>query len=145
MPTLFEDEFEKEDIHGIEDDIHNTANLIDQANASNFVTKNWIRTLITEKVNQQAKQRMTNINAKMENISIAPGEYGKFANWGQDIYLEEKSFPHLFPFGIGGYMSTVLDGKETEMGFSNYVHHRLLYVDSRYRNCTTYVFFLLLV
>ena len=42
-------------------------------------------------------------------------------------------------------MSSVLDGKETEMGFSNYVRHRLLHVDSRYRNCTTYVFFLLLV
>ena len=42
-------------------------------------------------------------------------------------------------------MSSVLDGKDQEMGFSNYVRHRLLHVDNKYRNDTVYVFFLLLV
>ena len=42
-------------------------------------------------------------------------------------------------------MSSALDGKDTNMGFTNYVRHRLLHVDGRFRNDTVYVFFLLLV
>ena len=41
---------------------------------------------------------------KIAKISIAPGESGTFQNWGEDIYLEEKCFPELFPFGNGGYL-----------------------------------------
>ena len=66
-------------------------------------------------------------------------------NWGEDVFLEERCFPHLFPYGIGGYMSSTLDGKDTNMGFTNYVRHRLLHVDGRFRNDNIYVFFLLLV
>ena len=94
---------------------------------------------------KKAHQRYSSIDAKIKKIAIAPGEFGQFQKWGGDIFIEEKCFPHLFPFGVGGYMSSIMDGKEEDMGFSNYVRHRLLHVDSRYRNDTVYVFFLLLV
>ena len=29
---------------------------------------------------------------------VAPGEFGKFRNWGDEIFLEEKCFPDKFPF-----------------------------------------------
>ena len=99
----------------------------------------------SEEVKKLASQRIGNITKKMEKISIAPGEYGNFQKWGKDIFIEEKCFPHLFPYGVGGYMSSMLDGKDSDMGFSNYVRHRLLHVDPRYRKDVIYVFFLLLV
>merc|ERR1712082_153007 len=98
-----------------------------------------------EEVATKAKERMGSVREKVEKICIAPGEHGQFTNWGEDVFLEEKCFPHLFPFGVGGYMSTAIDGKESEMGFSNYVRHRILHADSRFRQDTIYVFFLLLV
>ena len=36
----------------------------------------------------------------MEKVAVAPGEFGSFKNWGDDIFLEEKSFPEKFPFGV---------------------------------------------
>ena len=92
------------------------------------------------KASEQAKKRVSSIKAKIEKISIAPGEYGAFKNWGEDLYIEEKCFPHLFPYGIGGYMSSALDGKNTELGFTNYVRHRILHVDSRFRKDPIYFF-----
>ena len=59
--------------------------------------------------------------------------------------MEERCFPHLFPYGVGGYMSSALDGKNEELGFTNYIRHRILHVDSRFRKDPVYVFFLLLV
>jgi hypothetical protein len=45
----------------------------------------------------------------MTRIDIAPGAEGKFVkNWEKVQYLEEKAFPHLFPTGTGGYLSTYL-------------------------------------
>ena len=116
-----------------------------RAQAQSQMSDIKVKSLKPEEVKQKVKERIGNINAKIEKVQIAPGEFGKFKNWGQDIYIEERAFPHLFPYGVGGYMSTVLDGKETDMGFSNYVRHRLMHVDSRYRKDTVYVFFLLLV
>ena len=142
IPVGYEDDFDKEDFHNPS---NSNEGFVEQANAFSFVYNDKFAKLSTDEVRDKAKQRITNVNSKLAKISIAPGEFGKFTNWGQDIFIEEKCFPHLFPFGVGGYMSSVLDGKDTEMGFSNYVRHRLLHVDSRYRNCTTYVFFLLLV
>ena len=59
--------------------------------------------------------------------------------------MEEKCFPDLFPYGVGGYMSTALDGKNPDFSFTNYIRHRILHIDGRFRNITIYVFFLLLV
>ena len=81
---------------------------------------------------------------KLAKISVAPGEFGKFQNWGDDIYLEEKCFPELYPFGRGGYLSTLVDSN-TKIGFAAYIKHRLLSADPKYRNNSTYLFFLLLV
>ena len=81
----------------------------------------------------------------MEKICIAPGEHGSFQNRGDDIFIEEKCFPHLFPFGIGGYLSTALEGKDYDMGFANYVRHRVMSADPKYRKDYIYLFFLLLV
>jgi hypothetical protein len=94
---------------------------------------------------QNAKKRVKKITDKMEKICIAPGEYGTFQNWGDDIFIEEKCFPHLFPFGIGGYLSTALEGKDHDMGFANYVRHRVMSADRKYRQDYIYLFFLLLV
>ena len=67
--------------------------------------------------NKSAK-RFEKINRKMEKVQIAPGEFGEFKNWGEDIYLEEKCFPNIFPYGCGGYLSTNLDAKDTQNGYS---------------------------
>ena len=74
-----------------------------------------------EEESTEAKKRVSNIKAKIEKISIAPGEFGKFQNWGEDLHIEEKCFPHLFPYGVGGYMSSALDGKNQDLGYTNYV------------------------
>ena len=78
------------------------------------------------------KKRVKRITDKMEKICIAPGEYGTFKNWGEDIFLEEKCFPHLFPYGVGGYLSTAIEGENHDMGFANYVRHRVMSADSKY-------------
>ena len=90
---------------------------------------------------QQAKRIMD----RMEKISVAPGEEGKFENWGDDIYLEERAFPEKFPFGTGGYLSSCLDDEEHSMGFASYCVSQIMSADSKFRNFSTYIFFLLLV
>ena len=42
-------------------------------------------------------------------------------------------------------MSSAIDGKNPDLGFTNYVRHRLLHVDSGFREDPVYFFFLLLV
>ena len=82
----------------------------------------------------------------VEKICIAPGEKGSFQNWGEDAFLEEKCFPELFLFGHGGYVSSTLGGENLAVtGFANYVKHRLLSANPKFRNNTSYMFFLLLV
>ena len=50
---------------------------------------------------------------RYSKINVAPGEGGKFKNWGSDTYIEEKCFPNLFPYGKGGYLSTCIEKKKT--------------------------------
>ena len=80
----------------------------------------------------------------MQKVFVAPGEGGKWKNWKSDLFLEEKLFPALFPFGIGGYLSSNML-RQNDMGFANYIKTRLLSADDKSRNDPTYVFFLLLV
>ena len=82
---------------------------------------------------------------KMKKISVAPGETGQFKNWGEEVFLEEQAFPELFPFGCGGYLSSLIDNKENDMGFAMYVKHRILSADPKYRKNSAYLFFLLIV
>ena len=88
---------------------------------------------------------MKRILKKMQKISVAPGEFGSFKNWGDDIYLEEKIFPEKFPYGTGGYLSSVLDNPENNLGFAEYCVNQIMSCDPKFRNDSTYLFFLLLV
>ena len=55
---------------------------------------------------QKGKQKLKKIHDRMKKVTIAPGEKGSFQNWADDTYLEEKAFPTLFPFGVGGYLNS---------------------------------------
>ena len=137
----FVDDFTQEDQYMYEKDEEN----ITESPTKPAEISEEVKPFNVEQVNKKAKNRIKNVKKKIEKINIAPGEQGNFVKWGEDVFLEERCFPHLFPYGVGGYMSTALDGKNPNMGFTNYVRHRLLHVDSRFRNDTVYVFFLLLV
>ena len=99
----------------------------------------------TEQIPQASKNHFSNLLSRLQKISVAPGEKGKFENWGDDIFLEEKAFPELFPFGVGGYLSMTIDDSEQKMGFAQYIKHRVISADSKYRRNSAYIFFLLLV
>ena len=81
----------------------------------------------------------------LEKLSVAPGEHGKFQNWGQDIFLEEKCFPEKFPYGIGGYLSSCLQDENNRLGFSEYSIGRLMSGNPKFRLDPIYIFFILLV
>ena len=100
-------------------------------------TNEETRKFVSNQVNQ-IKKNLKSI------VDVAPGERGKFLQWGPDIYLEEKLFPQLFPYGIGGYLSSNLL-KSSNMGFSNYVKNRILSVQSKFHRDPDYIFFLLIV
>ena len=59
------------------------------------------------------------VSKKAEKICVAPGEYGSFQNWGQDIFLEEKCFPEKFPYGQGGYLSSCMEDSDKAVGFAD--------------------------
>merc|ERR1711996_44748 len=60
-------------------------------------------------------------------------------NHGEVKDIEERCFPHLFPNGNGGYLSTYASKKVT---FSNYIKMRLNGIDRRYANDHQYIIFL---
>ena len=100
--------------------------------------------LATE-MHQQSNRNVKRTLDRVSKISVAPGETGKFKNWGDDVFLEEKCFPELFPFGIGGYLSSLMKSKEKSIGFAAYVKSRMMSADPKYRSNSTYLFFLLIV
>ena len=79
---------------------------------------------------------------KMTSLNVAPTAEGKFTHWGTAVNLEEKAFPHLFPTGKGGFLSTYQPKK---VGFANYVKQRMLGLDPRFRDDSIYMFFLFMV
>ena len=103
---------------------------------------------LEEDISQQnlnfVSKQVKKIKKKIEEISVAPGEGGKFQNWGEDIFLEEKLFPQLFPFGIGGFLSSNLL-RNSNIGFANYCKNRILSVNPKFRRDPSYLFFLLAV
>ena len=99
----------------------------------------------SSEVSRKAKRRVKKIKDRMEKIQIAPGEFGKFQNWGNDTWLEEKCFPHLYPMGVGGYLSSNIENKDPIQGFAKYVRGRIMSADSKFRQDYIYLFFLLLV
>ena len=96
-------------------------------------------------LSQTAKKKVQNIKDRMEKIVIAPGEKGIFQNWGEDIFLEEKCFPELFPYGYGGYLSSNIDNKHETKGFAKYIRERIKSADPKFRQDYIYIFFLLQV
>ena len=105
------------------------------------------KTVITEnkenpsKTLEYVKKQTKLIKQNASKIFVAPGEGGDWKSWQSDLFLEEKLFPALFPYGIGGYMSSNML-RECDMGFANYVKNRLLSADEKFRNDPSYVFFL---
>ena len=94
--------------------------------------------------NRFTSEIVRKIEEKAQKIFVAPGQEGKFMNWMEDIFIEEMAFPSLFPYGIGGYLtSNILRG--SDIGFANYCKNRILSADSKFRNDHIYMFFLLLV
>jgi hypothetical protein len=89
-----------------------------------------------------AKKHKNKGDDRMPKVQVAPGSEGKFMYWDTAQHLEEKAFPHLFPTGTGGYLSTY---QKAGVGFANYVKQRILGIDTRFRLDTTYLFFLYLV
>ena len=96
-------------------------------------------------IESRTQKKAKELIKKMQQICVAPGEYGKFVNWKEDLFIEEKSFPEKFPFGIGGFLSTVIDDDNNSMGFADYCISQLMSCDPKFRNDFSYIFFLLLV
>ena len=109
-------------------------------NLFNGMLKNGHPDDIYEFLNKKRDQ----VNENCQKIFVAPAESGKWINWEEDVYLEEKMFPQLFPYGLGGYLSSCMLRKHN-MGFSNYVKSRMLSANPKFRSDPFYVFFLLLV
>ena len=104
--------------------------------------------ILENEAKSRTKEATTRIRSTLDKISkipVAPGEHGVFKNWGDDVFIEEKCFPELFPYGVGGYLSALINHKEDDMGFANYVKHRILSADPKFRKNSAYLFFLLLV
>ena len=91
-----------------------------------------------------SKNKKKRVKKNIGKIFVAPGEDRNIQNWQSDIFLEEKLFPALFPYGIGGFMSSNVI-RSSNLGFANYVKSRLLSADPKFRDDPYYLFFLLLV
>ena len=98
----------------------------------------------SEKASKFVEDQLSKIKQNANKVFVAPSEGGKLINWQSDLFLEEKLFPKLFPYGIGGYLSSNML-KNSNMGYSNYIKSRLLSADPKFRNDASYTFFLLLV
>ena len=96
-------------------------------------------------VREKAKRQAAIIEERVKKISVAPGEFGAFQNWGKDIFLEERAFPEKFPYGTGGYLSSCIHDEGNDMGFASYCINQIMSADPKFRNDSSYLFFLLLV
>ena len=57
----------------------------------------------------------------------------------------DNLFPEKFPYGTGGYLSSAIDNQDNNLGFANYCVNQIMSCDPKFRNDSTYLFFLLLV
>merc|ERR1712243_131606 len=92
---------------------------------------NGVSDIIAEQI---LTQEQPNYNRR---VVVAPTEKGNFVNYEEVNNIEERCFPHLFPRGKGGYLSTYASKKVT---FSNYIKMRLNGIDRRYANDHQYIF-----
>ena len=73
-------------------------------------------------------------------IILAPTDGQKFVNFQDVVHIEEKCFPHLFPHGTGGYLSTY---QSHGVRYSNYRKQRMMGIDRRFVEDKVYMAFLL--
>ena len=151
--------------HSDETDIIDLDDQVVEASASTDVLKEFVSTSNKEKnslldnldvvsnptskyskfIANECKGQARKNKKKMRKVSVAPGELGTFKNWGDDLYIEEKAFPELFPFGRGGYLSTCVEEPSNDIGFASYCSSQIMSADPKLRLNVTYIFFLLLV
>ena len=55
-----------------------------------------------ENISKQSSGRNRSTLEKVSKIPVAPGEKGKFKNWGEDVFLEEKCFQNFFHLELEG-------------------------------------------
>merc|ERR1712030_289270 len=68
---------------------------------------NGVSDIIAEQI---LTQEQPNYNRR---VVVAPTEKGKFVNYEEVLDIEERCFPHLFPKGKGGYLSTYASQRVT--------------------------------
>ena len=90
----------------------------------------------------QNEQISKSKSKRMQKVPVAPSAASRFTDWETAEHLEEKAFPHLFPTGTGGYLSS---HQENGVSFASYIKQRIFGMDPRFRNDTTYLFFLFIV
>ena len=110
--------------------------VMDSDNESNNIEYDTVLETFYQKTDQGnglsdviAEQILTQ-EIQPRKLIIAPTSAGNFVNH-DTVYLEEKAFPHLFPEGTGGYLSSYIS---KGVSFSNYLKMRLLGIDHRYSN-----------
>ena len=85
--------------------------------------------LLAAHAQKQAKSAVE----KMEKVCVAPEECGKFKQWNEELFLEETCFSEKFPYGTGGYLSSMINGHEDNMGFANYCVNQIMSCDPKFR------------
>ena len=129
LADLNSEESDMDSIYSDSTDIHTEKSLPDELKVqceANQNIKKGTEELQSENMfdglNKQLFEKLhkeTNVKmAKLRKISVAPGEKSKFQNSGEDIFLEEKWFPDLFPFGHGGNLSSIANEKKENSGFA---------------------------
>ena len=93
-----------------------------------------------EKTHKFVENQAKKIKENVKKLSLAPGEGGKWENWQSDVFLEEKMFPKLYPYGVGGFLSSNML-RQSNIGYSKYIKNRLLSADPKFCNDASYVFF----
>jgi len=94
-----------------------------RANTPNVISEVIANGIIEQEQHTVTKKSKT---GRQEKVIIAPGADGKFLYWEPAQYLEEKAFPHLFPSGSGGYLSTY---QPRSVSFANYIKQWIEGVD----------------
>ena len=140
---LYDSESENDNIQGETDDMKykDSNDEDDTTGSAKSLDRTWIP---TPKKETQTKQKQRKRSKKESIVSVAPGEGGRLiniTNFEKFKYLEEECFPHLFPDGEGGYVSTYLPKGKENPGLANYLRARMYSVDPRFRLDSHYVMF----
>ena len=153
IPVSHDSDFEVDDEIVNEEEYHKLMEEDDNRNINKDIVEHAadIDLILKERLDndislsKQADLQVKKVMKNLDKISVAPGEFGSFQNWGEDTYIEEKAFPALFPYGVGGYLSSCITNPESMTGFASYCVSRIMSANPKFRNDMSYLFFLLLV